>query len=198
MGRNGAERESCRVRVAAGLVGVVGAGAVRARRGGGQSCGGQRGRSKRGLRGPYRDSPRRQVDRGGSDPGWRRGCGYGCATSCVSRFMRISLEMNIRRLSSPAALVLVLALAVSAVAQTRPIAFQGGRILPVEGAPIERGVLIVQEGKILAVGPMGSTPIPAEAEVRDVSGKVLMPGLVDSHSHIGGGSGVGANPPIQA
>jgi len=101
--------------------------------------------------------------------------------------------MSIRHTSFPAAVVLALSLAAAAVAQTRPIAFQGGRILPVEGAPIERGVLIVQDGKIVAVGPQDSTPIPSGAEVRDVSGKVLMPGLVDSHSHIGGGSGVGAD-----
>ena len=107
--------------------------------------------------------------------------------------------MSIRRPNLPAALVLLVGLAATAVAQTRPIAFQGGRIFPIEGAPIERGVMIVQDGKIVAVGPMDTTPIPSGAEVRDVSGKVLMPGLVDSHSHIGGGSGVGADgsSPIQ-
>jgi imidazolonepropionase-like amidohydrolase len=39
--------------------------------------------------------------------------------------------------------------------------------------------------------------VPSDAEVRDVSGKVLMPGLVDSHSHIGGGSGADGSAPIQ-
>lgn len=118
---------------------------------------------------------------------------------CVGRSLCISLKMNIRRPFLPAALVFALGLGVTAVAQTHPIAFQGGRIFPVEGAPIERGVLVVQGGRIVAVGPMDSTPIPSGAEVRDVSGKVLMPGLVDSHSHIGGGSGAGADgsSPIQ-
>jgi imidazolonepropionase-like amidohydrolase len=90
-------------------------------------------------------------------------------------------------------------LAVSAQAQERPVAFRGAQILPVEGAPIAEGLLVVQGGKILAIGPVDSTPVPAGAEVRDVTGKVIMPGLVDSHSHVGGGSGVGADgsAPIQ-
>lgn len=73
------------------------------------------------------------------------------------------------------------------------MAFRGAQIIPIEGAPIAQGVLVVQGGKIVAVGPVDSTPIPAGAEVREVAGKVLMPGLVDSHSHIGGGGGVGAD-----
>jgi imidazolonepropionase-like amidohydrolase len=38
--------------------------------------------------------------------------------------------------------------------------------------------------------------IPAGAEVRDVSGKVIMPGLVDTHSHIGGGDGGDRSGPL--
>ncbi len=74
-------------------------------------------------------------------------------------------------------------------AQERPLVFTGGEILPVSGDPIEEGVLIVQDGKITAVGAVGEVTIPDNAEVRDVSGSVIMPGLVDSHSHIGQGDG---------
>lgn len=74
-------------------------------------------------------------------------------------------------------------------AQERPLAFTGAEILPVSGDPIEEGVLIVQDGKIMAVGAVGEVTIPDNAEVRDVSGSVIMPGLVDSHSHIGQGDG---------
>jgi imidazolonepropionase-like amidohydrolase len=40
-------------------------------------------------------------------------------------------------------------------------------------------------------------PIPSDALRRDVSGKVLLPGLVDTHSHIGGVQGADASAPIQ-
>jgi len=74
-------------------------------------------------------------------------------------------------------------------AQEKPIAIKGALVIPIAGEPIAHGVLVVQAGKIIAVGPAASTPIPAGAEVLDATGKVVMPGLVDSHSHIGGGTG---------
>ena len=67
--------------------------------------------------------------------------------------------------------------------------FQGAEIIPVTGDPIENGVLIIKNGTIEAVGPAGSVDIPRNANIIDVSGKVIMPGLVDSHSHIGEGDG---------
>lgn len=86
--------------------------------------------------------------------------------------------------------------AVPALAQERPHAFVGAQIIPINGAPIDRGVLVVQGGRITAVGPEGGIGIPANAVVRDVSGKVIMPGLVDTHSHIGGGDGGDGSAPI--
>lgn len=81
-------------------------------------------------------------------------------------------------------------------AQDRPHAFVGARILPIEGPELESGVLVVQHGKILAVGGPG-TAIPADAVRHDVKGKVIMPGLVDSHSHIGSPEGADSAAPIQ-
>src|ERR1700761_7381902 len=62
---------------------------------------------------------------------------------------------------------------------------QGARILPITGPPIARGVLVVKAGKIVAVGEAGMVQIPPGAKVQDAAGKVIMPGIVDSHSHIG-------------
>lgn len=62
---------------------------------------------------------------------------------------------------------------------------RGAKIYPISGAPIERGVLVVANGKIDAVGAEGKVNVPAGAKVVDATGKVLMPGIVDSHSHIG-------------
>src|SRR5580704_3052814 len=73
-------------------------------------------------------------------------------------------------------------------AQDNPVVFKGAMIYPVTGSPIQKGILIVQHGKILAVGD-ASMSVPAGAQVIDVSGKVIMPGIVDTHSHIGGPEG---------
>jgi imidazolonepropionase-like amidohydrolase len=67
----------------------------------------------------------------------------------------------------------------------KPIALRGARIHTAAGDPIERGVLVVHKGKIIAVGSNDEVQIPTEAEVRDVGGKTIIPGLVDTHSHIG-------------
>jgi imidazolonepropionase-like amidohydrolase len=83
-------------------------------------------------------------------------------------------------------------------AQTeRPRAFVGAQIITIGGAPIQDGVLVVSGGKITAVGSRSAVTVPAGAEVIDVKGKVIMPGLVDTHSHIGGGSGADGSGPIQ-
>jgi imidazolonepropionase-like amidohydrolase len=91
----------------------------------------------------------------------------------------------------------VLACAAPALAQERPHAFVGARVLPISSAPIDDGVLVVERGRILAVGPRASVALPAGAIVVDVKGKVLMPGLVDTHSHVGGGWGADSSAPIQ-
>jgi imidazolonepropionase-like amidohydrolase len=67
----------------------------------------------------------------------------------------------------------------------RPIAYRGARLLTAAGAAIDKGVLVVHKGKILAVGPDDGTPIPEGAEVVDLTDKTVIPGLVDTHSHIG-------------
>src|SRR5271170_1984978 len=75
------------------------------------------------------------------------------------------------------------------VAQTdhdnNALVLQGARILPITSPPIEHGVLVVKGGKIVAVGEQGKVEIPAGATVKDAAGKIVMPGIVDSHSHIG-------------
>ena len=88
-----------------------------------------------------------------------------------------------------------LLLASSAVAA--PVAFVGAEVIPVAGDPIPDGVLLVDGTTILAVGARDAVSIPDDAEVRDVSGKVIMPGLVDTHSHIGGGWAADGSAPIQ-
>ncbi len=76
-------------------------------------------------------------------------------------------------------------------AQDQPLAFVGARIIPIDGDEIASGVLVVEKGKILAVGPSDKVEVPVGAKKIDVAGRVLMPGLVDTHSHIGGSGGLG-------
>ena len=85
--------------------------------------------------------------------------------------------------------VILLFFCFSLQAQDRPHAFEGAEIIPIVGDPIQNGVLVVQTGEIIAVGAAGSVSIPENAERIDASGKVIMPGLVDTHSHIGEGDG---------
>lgn len=96
----------------------------------------------------------------------------------------------------------VLALAFAAVtpglrSQEQKLVFTGARILPVDGPPIAAGTLIVHQGKILAVGAIGDVDVPPGVETIDLSGRTIMPGLVDSHSHIGSVSGGDRSGPIQ-
>ena len=70
----------------------------------------------------------------------------------------------------------------------------GAKIYPVTGPAIERGVLIVRGRKIEAVGAEGKVAIPKGARGVDASGKVIIPGIVDTHSHIG----IGSRPSVPA
>lgn len=65
------------------------------------------------------------------------------------------------------------------------VVFTGARIHTVAGPVIENGVLVIADGKIVAVGDARTTPLAADATIHDVSGKTIIPGLVDSHSHLG-------------
>jgi len=92
---------------------------------------------------------------------------------------------------APAALLA----AMPAAAQDDPHVFRGARLLPITGEPIDDGVLVVQGGRITEVGG-ADTRTPRGAVEHDVSGKVLMPGLVDTHSHIGSVSGGDRSSPL--
>jgi len=96
-----------------------------------------------------------------------------------------------------ALLVACLLLGQSSNTRAEPIAFIGAKIFPVDGPPIERGTLVINEDKILAVGPSNRVAFPADAKRVDVGGKVIMPGLVCTHSHIGGIGGADGSGPIQ-
>ncbi len=92
--------------------------------------------------------------------------------------------------------VVVAALTGAALGQDKPVVLEGARIVPIVGAPIENGRLVVQGGTIVSVGA-ATGQLPAGATVIDAKGKTIMPGLVDTHSHIGGVGGADSSGPIQ-
>jgi Tol biopolymer transport system component len=64
------------------------------------------------------------------------------------------------------------------------VALTGARIVTMDGdRVIASGDIVVQDGRITAVGASGSVAIPAGARRVDVSGKTIIPGLVDTHKH---------------
>jgi len=84
-----------------------------------------------------------------------------------------------------------------ASAQERPTAFTNARIITISGVTIERGTIVIHNGKIVSVGNAATASIPSGAVVIDATGKTIMPGLVDTHSHVGGAAGADGTSPIQ-
>ncbi len=69
----------------------------------------------------------------------------------------------------------------------QPVALVGGTVHPVDGAPIENGVVVIDQGKIVAVGKQGDRELrlPDNTQTLDVQGKHIYPGLIESYSQLG-------------
>ncbi|MDT3701172.1 MAG: amidohydrolase [Thermincola sp.] len=63
------------------------------------------------------------------------------------------------------------------------LALINGRIKPMVGPDLDKGVILIKDGRIQAVGSQIS--IPPEAEILDLTGKVVVPGFIDAHCHVG-------------
>ena len=80
-------------------------------------------------------------------------------------------------------------------AQERPVAFVHSKIIPIEGPEIQDGLLLIKDGKIVTVQEWNEDDLPDDAIVYDWVNHTIMPGLVDTHNHIGGiGGGDGSHP----
>ena len=88
-------------------------------------------------------------------------------------------------LRASALFVAVIILMATAFAQDKPVVLKGGKLLTVTHGVIENGALVIQGGKIAALGPAASVKVPAGAQVIDVSGMTVYPGLIDSESNLG-------------
>ena len=64
-------------------------------------------------------------------------------------------------------------------------AFEGARVIPGDGsAPIEDAVLLVENGRFAAVGVRSSVDVPRGATRVDLTGKTVMPAIVNTHTHL--------------
>jgi len=91
----------------------------------------------------------------------------------------------LRRLSFIA--VLIATLTVGVRSQSRAIqttVFEGARLIVGDGGVIDRAALIVANGRVLDVRPAGARGYP-NAAVVDLSGKTVMPAMINVHVHIG-------------
>ena len=71
--------------------------------------------------------------------------------------------------------------------QSDAIVLIGARLIDGTGAePIDDAVLVVEGGRVQAVGSRAAVAVPKGAEIVDLAGKTLIPGLVDTHAHYHG------------
>jgi Tol biopolymer transport system component len=62
---------------------------------------------------------------------------------------------------------------------------RGGTALPMDAPAIADADILIDGNRIAKIGPRGSFDVPADATIRDVTGKTIMPGFIDTHDHIG-------------
>jgi len=83
-------------------------------------------------------------------------------------------------------LTCVLVAGFALLAQSPVTVYEGARLIVGDGkAPIENSAFVVQDGKFTAVGKKGSLKVPAGAAHVDLTGKTVMPAMVDLHGHLG-------------
>src|SRR5262245_27188813 len=64
------------------------------------------------------------------------------------------------------------------------LVLRGGRIFDGTGAAVHEGTLVIERNKIARILAAGTTDWPADSKVIDVSGKTVLPGLIDLHTHL--------------
>ncbi|WP_425155504.1 amidohydrolase family protein [Candidatus Palauibacter sp.] len=65
------------------------------------------------------------------------------------------------------------------------LAVTGATVIdPLAGAPLADGVVVMEDGRIIAVGAAGAVDVPAGTEIIDVRGKYVIPGLMDANLHL--------------
>ena len=82
-----------------------------------------------------------------------------------------------------AALSLGIVQPVAAAESRAPLALTGATIFDGTGAPVTEGVILVRGERIVAMGPREQVSLPDNAEIIDLNGHWITPGLIDAHVH---------------
>jgi imidazolonepropionase-like amidohydrolase len=82
-------------------------------------------------------------------------------------------------------ILLVATLSGMATAQQTPVVLKGGKLLTITHGVVENGVVVMQNGKITAVGAASAVNVPSGARMVDVTGMTVYPGLIDSETSLG-------------
>lgn len=90
--------------------------------------------------------------------------------------------------------LVIAVLAVAGMARTQPagetILLTHATVIDGTGsAPLPDSTVLIRAGRVAAVYPAGSRPVPNGARVEDLTGKWIIPGLIDAHVHLPGGNG---------
>jgi imidazolonepropionase-like amidohydrolase len=71
------------------------------------------------------------------------------------------------------------------------VVFTGATIIDGNGGePIKDGILVVRAGRFELIGPAAATTVPAGAVTHDLKGKFIVPGIINSHGHVGETKGI--------
>jgi len=63
-------------------------------------------------------------------------------------------------------------------------AIRNCRIVPVTGPPVEKGVIVIRDGLIEALGPADKVKVPGDAEIVEAEGLIAYPGLISAMSNL--------------
>ena len=140
--------------------------------------------------------PVARVSKGGADYiGWSRGgaqlnwsIGAQVKTAQVADLFRDTPKGKDEKDAgfTPPDAGIAIALTVEAAKPKGTVAFTGARVLTMAGdgaGAIEDATIVIEGDRIVAVGPTAAMTLPAGTRTIDVTGKVIMPGLVDAHAH---------------
>ena len=101
-------------------------------------------------------------------------CNLSSLSRCVREFSKLTAALSVLLFAIFASL---------SSAQDAPIALKNAKLLTITHGTIDNGTVIMQGGKITAVG--SNVPIPANAQIIDATGMTIYPGLIDSETQLG-------------
>lgn len=89
------------------------------------------------------------------------------------------------------AIILLLVINVSNTSMAQLTAFIGATVIDGNGGnPIKNAVLLIQDGRVVSMGTKDRITIPSNAVTKDVSGKTIVPGIINGHGHVGDVKGI--------